>query len=996
MIRISSCFILTLAGTAWLPTTAAADAIIPVEARESALVIPTYPIGPEDVNPRFPAYDGSVIYPYTMQDHLSAGKEDKTYRTLELENEYLRVTCLPEIGSRIHSVVDKTTNEEMFDTNEVIKPGLIGLRGAWVSGGIEWNAGPQAHTVTSYSPCDATLVSHRDGSASLVMGNIEMVGRTRWTVWLTLRPGRSYLEERIRMENPTDTPKVYYFWNNTAFPCHDGTRFVYPMTLGTDHNGTEFFTWPLHNGNDLTWLKNYDRPTSVFAYECEFDFFGAYDTVRDRGIVQVADHRVLVGKKAWTWGVSDDGLISMANLTDDGSRYIEVQSGPLETQADYGLLNPHQHIEWDEWWYPVHGLGEGFEFATKDVAIQTIPSGGAGGALSLRIAATGDFPASKVILHKDGKPIPAIPADLSPRGAVVVDCGVSSPVTVTIQDSDGNELAAFTTPLDIPVKRPPANEPDNPEKTASEHFLEGVLLKKQMKPMQAKSAFEKAIAQDAYFAAASRELGVLALDSFEYTGAIDLLGRATSIDADDGLAWYYLGVAQFRNGDFQSALDSAGRAIRTLASAGIGYDLAGRAHMRLGNPEAAALAFQHAVNRNEQDTQAENHLMMVLRAAGDNKGEQALALKRIIEDPLDLLPHLIHARYLKREEAMFDRCMEMIGEDVFECTEASIAFAELGMFGYALNALQILEKREAVGPKPMVHYMAAYYAHSLGEDALAAEQLNLARTVNADYEFPSRPELLPVLNYAIQDNPNDARAHMLLGHLYASAFRTEEASQLWSRAVELDPTLSVAHRALAFHRWKKSNDKSAAEGSFRAAIEARPADQTLYRDLAGLLSEQGRHADAISLLESMPVQGRQRLDTVMLLAEAYNSLGRHADALALLEKQSFSNWELNTRSRAIFVSAHTALGKLAMESGKADLAATHFQAALTYPAFLGVGKPAEPQDAESYFWLGQSLLQAGKRDEARQAFTDGKNSAEGSDNQKLHKQKCSEALANMG
>jgi hypothetical protein len=53
------------------------------------------------------------------------------------------------------------------------------------------------------------------------------------------------------------------------------------------------------------------------------------------------------------------------------------------------MLLPRQQVTWREWWYPVHGLGEGFEFATKDLAAQTIRNEGD---LQLRLLATGRFP----------------------------------------------------------------------------------------------------------------------------------------------------------------------------------------------------------------------------------------------------------------------------------------------------------------------------------------------------------------------------------------------------------------------------------------------------------------------------------------------------------------------------------------------------------------------------------------------------------------------------
>ncbi|MCS5703394.1 MAG: DUF5107 domain-containing protein, partial [Acidobacteria bacterium] len=370
--------LLVFAATLFLPGCGGIGSSSEVTTWEQQVIIPTYPLRPDDPNPQFFELTGSNNYPYTTQDGFTSELVDRSYRVVYLENEYLRIMCLPEIGGRIHSVYDKVRSEEMFHANQVIKPGHIALRGAWVSGGIEWNRGPQGHTVTSFSPVDVVGVQNPDGSASLVIGYTEMNFRTGWTVRLTLHPGRAYLDEQIEIFNPTDGVHPYYFWNNTAFPQRDGTRFIYPMTLGSDHNGVNFFSWPVHQGSDLSWLKNYPEPTSVFGYQVAADFFGAYDIDRDYGIVQVADHNVLPGKKAWTWGQSDEGMVAQSALTDDDGPYIEVQSGPLLTQADFEMLRPGGRVAWQEFWYPVGGLIDGFEYATPDMAVQRREAGSLG------------------------------------------------------------------------------------------------------------------------------------------------------------------------------------------------------------------------------------------------------------------------------------------------------------------------------------------------------------------------------------------------------------------------------------------------------------------------------------------------------------------------------------------------------------------------------------------------------------------------------------------
>ena len=94
-------------------------------------------------------------------------------------------------------------------------------------------------STTSGARTGPALVFDDYPSMKAAIGETERIYGTRWTVIVTLRPGRSFIEERIRIYNPTETIRPYYFWNCTAFPNHPGTRFIYPMTLGTDHNARD-------------------------------------------------------------------------------------------------------------------------------------------------------------------------------------------------------------------------------------------------------------------------------------------------------------------------------------------------------------------------------------------------------------------------------------------------------------------------------------------------------------------------------------------------------------------------------------------------------------------------------------------------------------------------------------------------------------------------------------------------------------------------------------
>ena len=106
-----------------------------VRAWETTIVLPTYEAGPAEPNPIFyagRAYQGAKgpVYPYPLLDKLTDVKRDKTYRILYLENEYVRVGVLPEVGGRIFEAVDKTNGYDFVYRQHVIKPALIGMLGA--------------------------------------------------------------------------------------------------------------------------------------------------------------------------------------------------------------------------------------------------------------------------------------------------------------------------------------------------------------------------------------------------------------------------------------------------------------------------------------------------------------------------------------------------------------------------------------------------------------------------------------------------------------------------------------------------------------------------------------------------------------------------------------------------------------------------------------------------------------------------------------------------
>lgn len=987
-----------------------------VKAWQGTITIPTYGWA-EDVNPKFWALEGavkfsttvkgSIVYPYTMQDHLYRTKADRTYKALFLENEYLKITCLPELGGRLHSVFDKTEGKEMFHLNNVIKPGMIAMRGAFISGGVEWNAGPQVHTVTILSPVDALIGRNADGSAYLEINNLKKSLRTQWTVRVTLHPGKAYLDEQIRIFNPTDAISPFYFWNCTAFPNQPGTRFIYPMTLGTDHHGVKFFSWPVHEGMDISWLKNYETWASIFAVDFAFDFFGAYDVDMDRGIVQVANHHELSGKKAWTWGNWDFGLVSQKNLTDEDGPYIEVQSGPLPTQSDYGMLLPRQQVSWREWWYPVHGLGEGFEYTTKDIAIQTIRENDE---LKLHILSTANFSRAICTLSQGRNVLLKRTINLTPEKPRMLTLykDPKSPIDVTIKTRKGQLLASFTTPLPIPEISPPEVSKlmtkHDEQLSLEEKYLKGRKYDLATNRNKAREYYEMALAEDARYSPALRVLAVLDIEAGLYENAIQRLKTALSRDATDGLSWFFLGVSHLSRGgsrnalaDKKKAIKCAYKAIRCLGTASLGYDLAGRAYMQLGDYVKAVEAFEKAVQLNPNDTKAKNHLLLALYAAGNAKSAYRNAKERLAQVPTDLVPRAMIALQNKSQMGRFVReARAFVGEDDFQILETSLVFAELGLMDEAARLLSAVCVKAVPQTErnPLPLYYLAYFSSLQADQASAHTYLNKAAVTYRDYIFPSRPEAIEVFKYAIEKNLDDAYAHLHLGNLYCHLGRLSEAARHWQRAVVLDPSLSVAFRNLGLYAWAVENNLSNAEGFYRKAITARPKDQTLYRDLADILLAANRRPEAIKVLESTPFEKLRRADVIIMLAQAYFDEQRYDDAIELLESTPyFVNWEGQTITWDLFNKAHLERGRERFENKDFTEALRDFEAALTYPENIGVGRSNRPREAPAQYWRGKALESLGRIEDARSAWKEGAAGHAGSGEQNKYRKLCEKALS---
>lgn len=346
----------------------------PVQCWEQQVVIPTYPVQEADPNPMFlekRVYQGSTgkVYPNPFTDSVSLEKVDKSYKAIMLENEYIQLMILPEIGGRIHAGLDKTNQYDFFYRQHVIKPALVGLLGPWISGGVEFNW-PQHHRPSTYMQVHSAIEEHSDGSRTVWLSEHDPMLRMKGMVGVRLSPGKAIVEARVRLYNRTPLPQTFLWWANVAVRVHDQYQAFFPpdVTYVADHAKRAVSTFPVARksyygvdyspGTDISWYRNIPVPTSYMVTESRYDFFGGYDHARQAGLVHTSNHHVAPGKKLWTWGNAEFGHAWDRNLTDSDGPYVELMAGAYtDNQPDFSWLHPYETKTFSQYWYPIQSIG---------------------------------------------------------------------------------------------------------------------------------------------------------------------------------------------------------------------------------------------------------------------------------------------------------------------------------------------------------------------------------------------------------------------------------------------------------------------------------------------------------------------------------------------------------------------------------------------------------------------------------------------------------------
>ena len=980
-----------------------------IKAWRELVTIPTYEIGKPEKAPMFlekRVYQGSsgVVYPYPVIESISDEKTDKDYKAVYLENEYIKVMILPELGGRIQMAYDKIKQRHFVYYNHVVKPALVGLAGPWISGGIEFNW-PQHHRPSTFMPVDCDIVENEDSSVTVWVNEMERMFHQKGMAGFTLRPGCAYLEIQGRVSNRTNLPQTFLWWANPAVEVNDAYQSVFPPDVNAvfDHGKRAVSSFPIATGIyykmdysagvDISNYKNIPVPTSYMAVNSKYDFEGGYENDTKGGMLHVASHHFSPGKKQWTWGNGDFGRAWDRNLTDEaigttadglpvgtvrkGFRpYIELMAGVYtENQPDFTWLMPYEEKQFVQYFMPYREIGI-VKQASKDFILNIEEAGE--GKVTFKILATSK---QTVRIILDGEACEEYynkVVTLSPEDVLIETVSIGNETLKNLQLTIDRSEQSRRLPLlewyaesdeirPIPDAAEAALSPQD-TKTIDQLYLTGLHLEQyRHATWSALDYYEEALRRDPLDYRCNMQMGLWYLRRARFEKAEPYLQTAVKVlkkrnpNPYDGEPLFYLGIVKRFRHQWHEAYELFWKSTWNKAWADAGYYEAACISMEQERWEDALDELERALISNSHNHQARALKAVALRKLG-RKDEALSWIKESYKiDPFNYVC-MFEAYLLTNDQAPLEHMVELMHGSICNYHEIALDYAHAGLTD---EATQVLQKAidNGVEDSPLTYYYLAYW-NKLSE---SNDYLEKAANITPDYCFPNRLEDAEILGF-LRELPfvEDARIPYYLGCLYYDKRQYDKAIENWEYSAKLDPDFPTVWRNLALARFNKENRQDEALEYMEKAFHLDETDSRMLMELDQLYKRLHKpHQVRLDFLQKYPELIQQRDDLVLEEITLLNQLGRYEEAMVKLDAHQFHPWEGGEgKVSSQYQIARVELAKQAIAAKDYEKAVQLLNECLVYPPHLGEGKLYGAQENDFYYLLGVAYEALGQKEKA--------------------------------
>lgn len=945
---------------------------------EKPLVIPTYKLNPPDLNPMFyngRAYQGAQgrIYPYPFSDSITTEKGEKTYKAIYLETNNIKICVLPEIGGRVFEAIDKTNDYNFFYRQHVIKPALIGMLGAWMSGGIEWNF-PHHHRASVFMEMDYTMVENPDGSKTLWMAEQELRDQMEWVLGITVYPGKSYYELTTRFINRTALPHSFLFWANVSVHTDENYQVIFPPSVkfATYHAKNQFIHWPIANdiycgidyrgGIDVSMMRNSPEQVSMFAHDAQEDFLTGYNHSIGTGVTHIANHHLSPGMKFWTWGVGPQSKAWERILTDSDGQYIELMTGTFsDNQPDYSWLKPYETKDINQYWYPIRGIG-GAKNANKEATVNLELA--SDNTVKFGFYTTSSVKNAKVVLKAGGETLFTDTIDIDPANPFYKEMKIDPSIKETeletgLFTSDNEKIISYK-PIDrtgwdkLPLPEA-VKVPSEPEeiKTIEELYLTGLRIlqfhNSAIKPMP---YFKEALKRDAGDSRVNTIVGLMEYNNAEYSLAAEHLNRAIErISKDytramDCTAYYYLGLVLRAQGNNTQAYKNFYRAVWDYSYTASGYYQLAELSCINGEFDSALSHLDKSLELNGKNVKAIALKASVLRRQGQFEKAECVAKELLKLHPLNYraMNEIALCQSASSKKGLAVETTENLAKTMRDVAQSyltlAVDYGQCGMYDEAIDVLSRAAKRNKKGVSsfPLVFYYIGYYNQIKGDLEKANMNYRMAAKMPSDYGFPFRLETIDVLKAAMENNPSDSKAPYYLGNLLYEK-QPEAAIKYWEKSSLLDGEFSLVHRnlGLAYYRTEENTPKAIA--SYEKAIKCNNQDPRVFYELDKLYEQAGKDPkERLALLEANHDVVVKRDETLSQEVILLVQLGQYDRAKEFLMNNHFHTWEGGGYIHDVHVDNNLLMGRRAWQQGDFAEALEHFKLADEYPINQEVGR----------------------------------------------------------
>ena len=965
-----------------------------VKAWREKVVIPTYEVGAPEKNPIFlekRVYQGSsgVVYPYPVIESISDEKTDKEYEVVFIENEYIKVMILPELGGRVQMAYDKIRRRHFIYYNHVIKPALVGLTGPWISGGIEFNW-PQHHRPSTFMPVDTAIEHNSDGSVTVWVSEMERMFHQKGMAGFTLRPGHAYLEIKGAVYNRTDVPQTFLWWANPAVAVNDHYQSVFPPDINAvfDHGKRAVSSFPIATGTyykmdysagvDISNYKNIFVPTSYMAVNSKYDFEGGYENDTKAGMLHVANHHISPGKKQWTWGNGDFGRAWDRNLTDTDGPYIELMAGVYtENQPDFTWLQPYEEKSFVQYFLPYRELGI-VKNATKDL-LMNIDQDGKSGKVNFKIFATSEQHVCVELRNDDGTVYYSKEVTITPENIMEENVDVKgaklSQLNLSITAGGRTLLTWHSEPDEVKPIPDAAEAALLPEeiKTTEQLYLTGLHLEQyRHATYNPVDYYEEALRRDPLDVRNNNALGLWYIRKGRFKRAEKYLRTAVKVlmkrnpNPYDGEPIYNLGLALKYQGRTDEAYDQFYKSTWNGAWQDSGYFACAQISLMRNRLDDALDEIDRSLIRNWHNHKARALKATLLRKTGRN--DEAL---KLIEESLGIDRFNYGCLFEKYLITGDDDTMQLLKTMMRRCAnnydEIALDYCAAGCTCEALKLWNIAIEEGAL--TPMTYYYMGWC--NAATDAEAAKELFAkAEAYPSDYCFPNRLEAVLALNCAMAHLPRAAKAPYYLGCLYYDKRQYDLAIKAWERSAAADDKFPTVWRNLALAAFNKQGDKDKAVRLMEKAFALDDTDARVLMELDQLYKCMRRpHTERLALLRKYGNLVAKRDDLLLEEITLLNQTGQYEEAKAKLDAHIFHPWEGGEgKVPAQYQFARVELAKKAIAEGRYADAVSLLEECLVYPHHLGEGKLYGAQDNDFYYLMGVAYDAMNQTDKARQCW----------------------------